>query len=109
MLKEETIQSLFQSAFDFRSIGSCGLDSIRVIKGQFGAHINTNPKPWDISAQFLFVRKLGLIMTQINGEPLDFSKAGPFIISNPGCYDDMIRILNEGGGYSKSSHHIERG
>ena len=30
-----------------------------------------------------FVRELGLIMTQINGEPLDFSKAGPFIISNP--------------------------
>ena len=109
VLKEETVQSLFQSAFDFRSIGSCGLDSIRVIKGQFGAHINTNPKPWDISAQFLFVRELGLIMTQINGEPLDFSKAGPFIISNPGCYDDMIRILNEGRGYSKSSHHIERG
>ncbi len=109
VLKEETVQSLFQSAFDFRSIGSCGLDSIRVIKGQFGAHINTNPKPWDISAQFLFARELGLIMTQINGEPLDFSKAGPFIISNPGCYDDMIRILNEGGGYSKSSHHIERG
>ena len=40
-------------------------------------------------------------MTQINGEPLDFSKAGPFIISNPGCYDDMIRILNEGRGYSR--------
>ena len=109
VLKEETIQSLFQSAFDFRIIGSCGLDSIRVIKGQFGAHINTNPKPWDISAQFLFARELGLIMTQINGEPLDFSTAGPFIISNPGCYDDMIRILNEGEAYSKSNHHIEHG
>lgn len=109
VLKEDTIQSLFQSAFDFRIIGSCGLDSIRVIKGQFGAHINTNPKPWDISAQFLFARELGLIMTKINGEPLDFSTAGPFIISNPGCYDDMIRILNEGESYSKSNHHIEHG
>ncbi len=48
-------------------------------------------------------------MTQINGEPLDFSTAGPFIISNPGCYDDMIRILNEGEAYSKSIHHIEHG
>ena len=105
---KETVQSLFQSAFDFRSIGSCGLDSIRVIKGQFGAHINTNPKPWDISAQFLFVRELGLIMTQINElNLLILVRRGPFIISNPGCYDDMIRILNEGRGYSKSSHHIE--
>ena len=56
-----------------------------------------------------FARELGLIMTQINGEPLDFSTAGPFIISNPGCYDDMIRILNEGEAYSKSNHHIEHG
>ena len=32
-----------------------------------------------------------------------------FMISNPGCYDDMIRILNEGEAYSKSNHHIEHG
>lgn len=41
-----------------RNIGSCGLDSVRVIKGQFGAHINTNPKPWDIAAQFLFAKRI---------------------------------------------------
>ena len=69
-----------------RNIGSCGLDSVRVIKGQFGAHINTNPKPWDIAAQFLFAKELNLKMTQLNGEPLDFAKSGPFIISNHGCY-----------------------
>ena len=43
---------MYQSSFSVRYIGACGLDSVRVIKGQFGAHFNTNPKPWDIAAQF---------------------------------------------------------
>ncbi len=102
VLNNKTLQTLFQASFDFRTIGSCGLDSIRVIKGQFGAHFNTNPKPWDISAQFLFARELHLKMTHINGGPLDFSLGGPFIISNPSCYEDVLNILNSDDNYSKN-------
>ncbi|MEJ7245424.1 inositol monophosphatase, partial [Staphylococcus epidermidis] len=46
VINDETIQDLNEASFGYRCIGSCGLDSIRVIKGQFGAHVNTNPKPW---------------------------------------------------------------
>lgn len=99
VLNETTLKDLKEAAFSYRLIGSCGLDSVRVIKGQFGAHINTNSKPWDISAQFLFAEELGLKMTDLQGEPLDFSKAGPFIISNPGCHKAVLNILNENGGY----------
>ena len=63
-----------------RYIGACGLDSVRVIKGQFGAHFNTNPKPWDIAAQFLFARELGLVMTQMDGQHLDFAKVAPLLL-----------------------------
>ena len=78
-----------------RNIGSCGLDSVRVIKDL--VHINTNPKPWDIAAQFLFAKELNLKMTQLNGEPLDFAKWP--IISNHGCYKDILTIINRNGGY----------
>ncbi|MEJ7365928.1 inositol monophosphatase, partial [Staphylococcus epidermidis] len=44
VMNDETIHQLYDASFSHRIIGSCGLDSIRVIKGQFGAHINTNPK-----------------------------------------------------------------
>lgn len=36
-------------------------------------------------------------MTQLNGEPLDFAKSGPFIISNHGCYKDILTIINRNG------------
>lgn len=100
-MNEQTVKELYNAAFGVRNIGSCGLDSVRVIKGQFGAHINTNPKPWDIAAQFLFAKELNLVMTQLDGQPLDYATSGPFIISNPGCYNDMITILNRDGGYHK--------
>ena len=99
VLNEQTIEDLKAAAFSYRLIGSCGLDSVRVIKGQFGAHINTNSKPWDISAQFLFAEELGLKMTNLEGGPIDFAEAGPFIFSNPGCHETILQILNQKGGY----------
>ncbi|WP_367121555.1 inositol monophosphatase family protein [Staphylococcus capitis] len=101
VLNDRTINALFQTSFSYRIIGSCGLDSIRVIKGQFGAHMNTNPKPWDIAAQFLFAQELNLKMTSLDGGKVDFGKGGPFIISNPGCHQDVLDILNSGNGYQK--------
>ena len=35
VLNEQTIEDLKAAAFSYRLIGSCGLDSVRVIKGQF--------------------------------------------------------------------------
>ncbi|OLF33485.1 inositol monophosphatase [Staphylococcus aureus] len=98
-INDDTSKALYDASFSVRNIGSCGLDSVRVIKGQFGAHMNTNPKPWDIAAQFLFAKELNLEMTQLNGEPLDFAKSGPFIISNRGCYKAILAIFNRDGGY----------
>lgn len=101
VMNDDTIHELNDASFGYRFIGSCGLDSVRVILGQFGAHVNTNPKPWDIAAQFLFAEELGLKMTTLNNTTLDFAKAGPFIISNKACHKEMLTILNSGSGYQK--------
>ncbi|MGV3244648.1 inositol monophosphatase family protein [Staphylococcus sp. 11261D007BR] len=102
VMNDHTIHDLLDASFGFRLMGACGLDSLRVITGQFGAHIHTNAKPWDIGAQFLFASELGLKMTNFDKEPIDFTKGGPFIISNPGCYEEILTILNKDGGYQKN-------
>ncbi|BBK27491.1 inositol monophosphatase family protein [Staphylococcus arlettae] len=101
VMNNDTINDLYDAAFSYRFIGSCGLDSVRVIQGQFGAHINTNPKPWDIAAQFLFAEELGLTMTTLSNTHLDYATSGPFIISNPGCHEEILQIINSGNGYAK--------
>ncbi|MCO4331057.1 inositol monophosphatase family protein [Staphylococcus hyicus] len=103
VLNDTTMHDLLNASFAYRLIGACGLDSIRVCTGQFGAHIHTNAKPWDIAAQFLFASELGLKMTNFNKEAIDFVSGGPFIISNPGCHDEILEILLAKGGYQKSS------
>ena len=40
-------------------------------------------------------------MTSLDGGKVDFGKGGPFIISNPGCHQDVLDILNSGKGYQK--------
>ncbi|HBC7284949.1 TPA: inositol monophosphatase [Staphylococcus aureus] len=97
----DTVQDLFDASFSYRLVGACGLDSMRVAKGQFGAHINTNPKPWDIAAQFLFAELLNLKMTTLDGKAIDHLKGAPFIISNKACHETVLKILNANGGYQK--------
>ena len=79
-VNEKLSKALYQSSFSVRYIGACGLDSVRVIKGQFGAHFNTNPKPWDIAAQFLFARELGLVMTRWMDNILISLKVAPLLL-----------------------------
>lgn len=102
VLNDETMHDLLDASFGYRLIGACGLDSAKVFTGQFGVHIHTNAKPWDIGAQFLFADMLGLKMTNFQQEPIDFIKGGPFIISNKGCYEEMLEILLQKGGYQKA-------
>ncbi|WP_258007323.1 inositol monophosphatase family protein [Staphylococcus sp. 17KM0847] len=99
VMNDETIHDLLNHSFAYRLIGACGLDSAKVFTGQFGAHIHTNAKPWDIGAQFLFAEELGLKMTNFYREPIDFIQGGPFIISNPGCYEEVLALLLQKGGY----------
>lgn len=101
VLNDETMHDLLDASFGYRLIGACGLDSAKVFTGQFGMHIHTNAKPWDIGAQFLFAEMLGLKMTNFQQEPIDFIHGGPFIISNPGCYEETLAILLQNGGYQK--------
>ena len=101
VLNDTTMHALLDASFAYRLIGACGLDSARVFTGQFGAHIHTNAKPWDIAAQFLFANELGLEMTNFQKEPIDFVTGGPFIISNPGCHEEILDILLADGGYEK--------
>lgn len=46
-------------------------------------------------------QELNLKMTSLDGGKVDFGKGGPFIISNPGCHQDVLDILNSGKGYQK--------
>lgn len=40
-------------------------------------------------------------MTDFNNKAIDFVRGGPFIISNPGCHDEVLNILLSNGGYHK--------
>lgn len=101
VLNDQTIHALLDASFAYRLVGACGLDSARVVLGQFGAHFHTNAKPWDIAAQFLFAEELGLKMSDFQQRPIDFIHGGPFIISNPGCYEEVLHLLLSNGGYEK--------
>ncbi|UEX90529.1 inositol monophosphatase family protein [Staphylococcus ratti] len=107
VLNDETMHELLKASFGYRLIGACGLDSARVFTGQFGAHIHTNAKPWDIAAQFLFAEELGLEMTNFDKQPIDFVTGGPYIISNPGCHEEILDILLADGGYKKEQLRLK--
>jgi myo-inositol-1(or 4)-monophosphatase len=99
--RQHCFDDLVNKAFDIRSIGCGGLDSIQVFQGKFAAFINTKSGPWDLAAQLIFAKELGLKMTKFDGTPVDYLVGGDYILANPVCHEEILNIMKD---YNHSLH-----
>ena len=48
---------------------------------------------WDMSAQLLYAKELGLIVTDIQGNAIDLNHVKGAIIAHPDIHEDIINII----------------
>ncbi|WP_170140821.1 inositol monophosphatase family protein [Oceanobacillus arenosus] len=84
---------LVNQCFDIRNFGCGGIDSIHVFHGKFAAFVNSDSGPWDLAAQLIFAKELGLKMSKFDGSPVDYLVGGDYILANAGCYEDIVSIM----------------
>lgn len=90
---KECLERLAEESFDIRYFGCGGIDSIHVITGKFAAFATSKSGPWDLAAQLIFAKELGLKVSHFNGSHLHYLDRGDWILSNKGAFDDLIEIL----------------
>ena len=48
---------------------------------------------WDMSAQILYAKELGLVVTDIQGNSIDLNHVKGAIIAHPDIHEDIINII----------------
>jgi myo-inositol-1(or 4)-monophosphatase len=92
---EKCFGKLAEESFDIRYFGCGGIDSIHVITGKFAAFATSKSGPWDLAAQLVFAKELGLKVSRFDGGELNYLDHGDWVLSNKGTYVDLIHILED--------------
>ena len=98
----ELLKALISHAHGFRFIGG-GIGALRTITGDCGASIDMGANLWDMSAQILYAKELGLVVTDIQGNSIDLNHVKGAIIAHPDIHEDIINIIKR---INKISCHI---
>ena len=80
------MQEMVQEAMGLRLYGSAGLELISVVKGETLGYTSPHLQPWDIAAGSVAINELGLCLTQMSGEPIDFMNPNPVFVGYPSVY-----------------------
>lgn len=95
------ISQLVQNIRNLRST-NCLIDFCYTADGKLGASINQSTKIWDIAGPSLIIEEAGGKVSDVNGNPFDFSidennYARNFTIaaSNKKLHGELIRIINQ--------------
>ena len=88
-------RELFSKCADIRRLGSAALDLAHLAAGRCDMFFEFLLSPWDIAAGYLIISEAGGIMTNMKGEPIDFSAPSPVIASNKKNYDILLNIARK--------------
>ena len=83
---------LFLAGADVRRCGSAALDLAYLAAGRNDAFFECILSPWDIAAGQLLITEAGGVITDMKGDPIDFSSPSPVIAANPVCYPSLLEI-----------------
>jgi myo-inositol-1(or 4)-monophosphatase len=95
------IARLVQNVRNIRST-NCLLDFCYIADGRLGAAINQREKIWDIAAPWLIVKQSGGVITDLNGNELDFTltekdydRDFPVVAANPLIHRKIIELMKK--------------
>lgn len=83
----------FLSCSDLRRGGSAAIDLSNLAMGRLDVFFECILSPWDIAAGAILIEEAGGVITDMNGDPIDFSKPSPVIASNKKVYKDVLKLI----------------
>jgi len=88
-------KELFYRCADVRRCGSAALDLAYTAAGRNDLFFEFLLSPWDVAAGYLLITEAGGVITDMQGNKIDFSKPCPVIAANPQIYNDFLDIARK--------------
>jgi len=89
------LKELFLCCSDLRRCGSAALDLAYLAAGRNDIFFEYRLSPWDIAAGALLVTEAGGFISQMNGNPLDYTEPTPIIAANAQLYPLLLKKIRE--------------
>ena len=89
----DVAKALFLTCTDIRRSGSAALDFCHVASGRIDLFFECRLSPWDFAAGSVIVKEAGGIITDMDGNELDFSKPQSILCSNGAIHKDALNVV----------------
>ena len=84
---------MFLTCTDIRRSGSAALDFCHVASGRIDLFFEYRLSPWDFAAGSVIVKEAGGVITDMDGNELDFSKPQSILCSNGAIHKKALSVL----------------
>jgi len=88
-------KELFYRCADVRRCGSAALDLAYTAAGRNDLFFEFLLSPWDIAAGYLLITEAGGVITDMQGNEIDFSKPCPVIAASKNLYGEFLDITKK--------------
>lgn len=89
------LQSLSRSVRGIRSLGAAALEQCYVACGRLTGFMQYRLAPWDFAAGALIIAEAGGTVTQIDGSPLDITRACSVVATNGLIHPEVLQHLKQ--------------
>ena len=89
----DNIYGIFMRCADVRRTGSAAIDLAYVAAGRIDGFFELRLSPWDIAAGYLLIKEAGGVMTDANGEDIDFSATTPVVAGSISVHKDILNLI----------------
>ncbi|ALV20889.1 MAG: inositol monophosphatase family protein [Carnobacterium sp.] len=88
----EAAKKIGKTSSGVRMIGSAGLETVHVATGRLVAYLGASLAPWDIAAGKIIAEEVGLLYTQLDGQPIDLLNKNATIVATPAVHKEVTDI-----------------
>ena len=89
----DSLFSIFMRCADVRRTGSAAIDLANVAAGRIDGFFEMRLSPWDIAAGYLLIKEAGGVMTDYDGNIIDFSAPISVVAGSPNVHNDLLHLI----------------
>ena len=91
----QLLKTLFLCGADIRRCGSAALDLAYLAAGRNDIFFEYRLSPWDIAAGALLITEAGGMISDMNGNPIDYTTPTPVIAANAQIYPTLLEKIRK--------------
>lgn len=88
------VREIGKASLGTRVIGSAGLESVEVAKGNTVAYVAANLKPWDVAPGLIFMEELGMKVTRFDNSPINLLENNNTVLGTISAHRQIMDKIN---------------